>query len=351
MLLCLPTYFSSARFFFSHFPLKNQSNKNQRKCAEMENTIKTLETSLAERNAAIRILQSKTTTSALNNPLTSGIGLGVTSLPPAGTSNNIDDIIAAASKISGQDNVLNIPIPGHHGSPHKKQFSTPSLLSSSTPTVPSNAHGLVPPGPVSSATPHHFHSLAPANVSLSTVKKLQAHRSLTPSADMFLRGGAGPASHHADALRSATPSADFLRAAATPTNAEILKQTQDLLRAGAGQPPTSGDFLRASGHGQQLTTADLLRSSAQPGSAEAVLRATPTAAVSAELMSRVSQADFMRVSQADLLRSQAELLSRGGIPTSGALPSGLDATNMKRREPSGQAGDTAYHHPPHPGST
>ena len=32
----------------------------QRKCAEMENTIKTLETTLAEKNAAIRILQSKT---------------------------------------------------------------------------------------------------------------------------------------------------------------------------------------------------------------------------------------------------------------------------------------------------
>ena len=314
----------------------------------MENTIKTLETSLAERNAAIRILQSKTTTSALSNPLSSGVGLGVPGLPPTGASNNIDDIIAAASKISGQDNVLNIPIHGHHGSPHKKQFSTPSLLSTSTPTVPSNAaHGLVPPGPVSSATSHHFHSLAPANVSLSTVKKLQTHRSLTPSADMFLRG-AGPPSHHTDVLRSATPSADFLRAAATPTNAEILKQTQDLLRAGAGHNPTSADFLRTSSHGQQLTAADLLRSSAQPGSAaaaEAVLRATPTAAVSAELMSRVSQADFMRVSQADLLRSQAELLSRGGVPTSGVLPPGMDSVNMKRREPSGQAGDTAYHHP------
>ncbi len=292
----------------------------------MENAIKTLETTLAERNAMVRILQSK---SNLGN-LTSGLGVGTTGTNVNNLNSlNIDDIVSSVASVNAagaatpkmMENILSIPV--HHGSPHKKQFSTPSMLAA-TPS------GMSLPG---------------------QVKKLHAHRSLTPSADMFLqRGSAAQVAVQDQILRSATPSADFLRAAATPSHL---------------QPPVAA----------QNAIEAALRASATP--------TMPTA--SAELMSRVSQADFMRMSQADIIRSQAELLARttplSAIPTSSAasmmsmnnmnmpvssaassmiatsmssMPptvtsltsvTGLDSMNTKRREPSGHAGETAYHHP------
>ena len=198
----------------------------------METAIKTLETSLAERNAAIRILQSKNSAThnmSVNNIdeiLAARMGVAVAGTPVTPSQAHA---VAAHAAASAGDNILNIPILNSQTSPHKKQFSMPSVL----------------------ATPPQYHSL---NLS----KKLghAQHRSLTPSADMFLRGSAGSqqqqTQHSAtEYIRSATPSADILRAAptaehmarATPSssNADIIR-TAEILRA----TPTSAELHRLS---------------------------------------------------------------------------------------------------------
>jgi hypothetical protein len=285
----------------------------------MENAIKTLETSLAEREAAIRILQSKS--SAASNL----------------TVNNLDEIIKMSlqaqppSATPQTDNILNIPIMNSTGnSPQKKQFQMPSVL----------------------ATPPQYHSL---NLS----KKLgHAHRSLTPSADMFLRAERGANTEY---IRSATPSADILRAApssipsdvlrATPTNvAEFLKAANAAEQLQRGRSPTSTDMHRLS------APADILR--ATPTSIE-MLRATPT---SAEMLRVTANADmFSRAnhpppaSMAELLHQQQQQHRSSAPPSSisaahfdimRATPSSHAEASLKRREPSGTStGADSFQHP------
>ena len=292
---------------------------------------------MAEQNAAIRILQSKGQASNNINiskieELIAASKMGVAGAPPP--------VVATP-----HENVLSIPIA--NSSPHKKQFSTPRL------------ENIL-------ATPPQYHSL---NLS----KKMgHAHRSLTPSAEMFLRGGITPQQQE-QILRSVTPSAgggalttpsDFIRAnellRATPTSVELhrLSAPADILRG----TPTSADFLRAN-----PTSMELMR--ATPTSAE-FMRATPT---SAELMrsspSRgpghhgghghglghgAGGGGHIDASSAEILRANPELLK--SIPSSvadmlrasaaaGAPPaqSVMSSEPPRRREPSGTS--EAFQHP------
>ena len=261
----------------------------------METAIKTLETSLAEKNATIRILQSKNSASnlAVNN-LDELLAAKMTSAPPSipPSAQHAAQQLAATP----HDNVLNIPILNSSSNPHSphKKFTMPSVL----------------------ATPPQYHSL---NLS----KKLgHTHRSLTPSADMFLKGSAPPP----EFIRSATPSADILRAApsemlrATPSN----QLANELLRA----TPTSAELHRLS------APADMLR--ATPTSIE-MLRATPTSAelLKADLLSRGTPPVASAAAMAEMLRSSATPSSNDHL---------VDPASLKRREPSGTStGD--FQHP------
>lgn len=266
----------------------------------METAIKTLETTLAERNAAIRILQSKNSASNLSV-------------------NNLEEIIHQAAKLNSNpnqpnaENILNIPILNSSGpssvSPLKKQFSTPSVL----------------------ATPPQYHSL-------NLTKKLaHANRSLTPSADMFLRAAGGANTN--EFIRSVTPSADILRTsnaavavAATPTNAELIRAANaaELLRA----TPTSSEMHRFS------APADILR--ATPTSIE-MFRATP---ISAELLKNADQ--MLRANPgaaaAEMLRTSAPPPTHFDIMR--ATPTHESNAVNKRREPSGTSiGTDSFQHP------
>lgn len=258
----------------------------------METAIKTLETSLAEREAAIRILQSSKSSN-----------LNV---------NNIEEFIAAAkmSMATPQSN----PPPEHpFNSPHKKHQLSNVL-----------------------ATPPQYHSL---NLS----KKLgHAHRSLTPSAEMFLRGP----NPNAEFIRSVTPSADILRAApgnaellrATPTNAEFLRAAQnELLRA----TPTSAELHRLSAPADMLratpTSIEMLR--ATPTSIE-MLRGTPTS-VNAEMLRNTPGSHPPPASMADILRATPNFDIMRATPSSSNTT--VEAS-LKRREPSGTSAD-AFQHP------
>ena len=299
----------------------------------METTIKTLETTLAERNATIRILQSKSSSGSVNM-------------------NNIEELIAATSKLGGVamappptaggptslsaaptpiENILSIPVA--NSSPHKKQFSTPSIL----------------------ATPPQYHSLNLSKKLGSVQAHAHAHRSLTPSADMFLRGGSGVTtvpSQHEQLLRSVTPSGPGGSATlVTPSSAEILR-ANEILRA----TPTSVELHRLSAPADILratpTSAEFLR--ATPTSAlEGYVRATPTSAERTEQILR-SNPELLKA----LPTSVADMLSRAtpttidhahsilrATPSIAAVgPSSIPDPMPKRREPSGTS-EVLLHHP------
>lgn len=279
----------------------------------METAIKSLETTLAERNAMVRILQSKNSASNL-------------------AVNNLEDFIASkmmhqqatphsavATPSLPNENVLSIAIA--NSSPHKKQFSTPSVL----------------------ATPPQYHSL---NLS----KKLgHAHRSLTPSGDMFLKA------NNDQMMRSTTPSADFLSALsratpshadlmrseymsrATPTSAELhrLSAPADMLRAGA----PSAEMLRAT----PTSMADYMSRATPTSMGDYMVRATPTSV--AEMQMRVSVANEMLMRQAAVAAATPTHFDmlRATPPTSDSLYS--NNPSMKRREPSGTSTAEAFQHP------
>ena len=261
--------------------------KFQRKCAEMENTIKTLETTLAEQNAAIRILQSKKNSSNVHN-IEEILKMGGVAPNPAQ---------------QPSENVLNISI---HNSPQRKLNQLPSVL----------------------ATPPQYHSL-------NLTKKLSHahHRSLTPSADMFLKHSA-TATPTAEMLR-ATPSAEMFRA--TPTQmahtpaAEMFRGAPPPAHSQALMAtPTSTELHRLSAPAEMLratpTNIEMLR--ATPTNIE-MLRATPTSVV--ENMIRASaQEQQMK----EILRASPHAhFDLRATPTQGD----------KRREPSGTS--EAFTHP------
>jgi len=367
----------------------------QRKCCEMDTAIKTLETSLAERNAAIRILQSKNSASlnmSVNNIdeiLAARMGVATAGTPATPSHQGHQGhqghahILAAAQAQAQQaqlaqaqlaqaqehQNILNIPIlNSQHSSPHKKQFSMPSVL----------------------ATPPQYHSL---NLS----KKLghTQHRSLTPSADMFLGSQRQQQAQHSatEYIRSATPSADILRAApnaaehmgqrATPssqaTNADIMRAaeilratpTSELHRLSApadmlrGTPiemlrgtPThemlrgtpTHEIFRGGNHQNTQNTAvnmatanEMLRQH-QQNIADHMMRATPT-----EHMMRATPTDhIMRGTPTDhLMRGTPTDHMMRATPTGppNLVPSGGLEPSHKRREPSGTSTGDSFQHP------
>ena len=261
----------------------------------MENTIKTLETTLAEKNAAIRILQSKTS-----------------SAPPVNV-HNIEEILKMGVVASqpqatpSADNVLNISI---HNSPQRKLNQLPSVL----------------------ATPPQYHSL-------NLTKKLSHahHRSLTPSADMFLRHSA-----------TATPSAEMLRA--TPTSAEMHKISAAEMLRGA-PPPTQAEMLRATPTSAELhrlsAPAEMLRATptniemlrATPTNID-MLRATPTSVVENMLRATPTNIDMIRASAQE---QQIKEILRASPHAHFDLRATPTAAGDKRREPSGTS--EAFTHP------
>ena len=300
----------------------------------METAIKTLETSLAERNAAIRILQSKNSAThnmSVNNIdeiLAARMGVAVAGTPVTPSQAHA---VAAHAAASAGDNILNIPILNSQTSPHKKQFSMPSVL----------------------ATPPQYHSL---NLS----KKLghAQHRSLTPSADMFLRGSAGSqqqqTQHSAtEYIRSATPSADILRAAptaehmaprATPSssNADIIR-TAEILRA----TPTSAELHRLSAPADMLRGApiEMLRSTPT----HEMIRATPTHEIfrggnptQTTAVSMATANEMLR--QQQLTDHMIRATPTGTTPNIVASGTGVEPTH-KRREPSGTSTGDSFQHP------
>ena len=353
----------------------------------MDTAIKTLETSLAERNAAIRILQSKNSASlnmSVNNIdeiLAARMGVATAGTPatPSHQGHQGHAHILAAAQAQAQQaqaaqaqehqNILNIPIlNSQHSSPHKKQFSMPSVL----------------------ATPPQYHSL---NLS----KKLghTQHRSLTPSADMFLGSQRQQAQHSAtEYIRSATPSADILRAApntaehmgqrATPsssaTNADIMRvaeilratPTSELHRLSAptdmirGTPiemlrgtPTH-EIFRGGNHHQNtqntaanMATANEMLRQHQQNIADHMMRATPTdhmmRATPTDHMMRATPTDhIMRGTPTDhLMRGTPTDHLMRGTPTGppNLVPSGGLEPSHKRREPSGTSTGDSFQHP------
>ena len=331
----------------------------------MDTAIKTLETSLAERNAAIRILQSKNSASlnmSVNNIdeiLAARIGVATAGTPatPSHQGHQGHAHILAAAQAQAQQaqaaqaaqehqNILNIPIlNSQHNSPHKKQFSMPSVL----------------------ATPPQYHSL---NLS----KKLghTQHRSLTPSADMFLGSQRQQAQHSAtEYIRSATPSADILRAA--PNAAEHMGQ-----RATPSSSATNADIMRAAEILRATPTSDLHRLSAPAdmlrGTPIEMLRGTPTheifrggnhqntqnTATANEMLRQHQQniADhMMRATPTDhIMRgTPSDHLTRAtptdhmirATPTGppNLVPSGGLEPSHKRREPSGTSTGDSFQHP------
>ena len=328
----------------------------------MDTAIKTLETSLAERNAAIRILQSKNSASlnmSVNNIdeiLAARIGVATAGTPATPSHQGHAHILAAAQAQAQQaqaaqaaqehQNILNIPIlNSQHSSPHKKQFSMPSVL----------------------ATPPQYHSL---NLS----KKLghTQHRSLTPSADMFLGSQRQQAQHSAtEYIRSATPSADILRAA--PNAAEHMGQ-----RATPSSSATNADIMRAAEILRATPTSDLHRLSAPAdmlrGTPIEMLRGTPTheifrggnhqntqnTATANEMLRQHQQniADhMMRATPTDhIMRgTPSDHLTRAtptdhmirATPTGppNLVPSGGLEPSHKRREPSGTSTGDSFQHP------
>ena len=331
----------------------------------MDTAIKTLETSLAERNAAIRILQSKNSASlnmSVNNIdeiLAARIGVATAGTPatPSHQGHQGHAHILAAAQAQAQQaqaaqaaqehqNILNIPIlNSQHSSPHKKQFSMPSVL----------------------ATPPQYHSL---NLS----KKLghAQHRSLTPSADMFLGSQRQQAQHSAtEYIRSATPSADILRAA--PNAAEHMGQ-----RATPSSSATNADIMRAAEILRATPTSDLHRLSAPAdmlrGTPIEMLRGTPTheifrggnhqntqnTATANEMLRQHQQniADhMMRATPTDhIMRgTPSDHLTRAtptdhmirATPTGppNLVPSGGLEPSHKRREPSGTSTGDSFQHP------
>ena len=331
----------------------------------MDTAIKTLETSLAERNAAIRILQSKNSASlnmSVNNIdeiLAARIGVATAGTPatPSHQGHQGHAHILAAAQAQAQQaqaaqaaqehqNILNIPIlNSQHSSPHKKQFSMPSVL----------------------ATPPQYHSL---NLS----KKLghTQHRSLTPSADMFLGSQRQQAQHSAtEYIRSATPSADILRAA--PNAAEHMGQ-----RATPSSSATNADIMRAAEILRATPSSELHRLSAPAdmlrGTPIEMLRGTPTheifrggnhqntqnTATANEMLRQHQQniADhMMRATPTDhIMRgTPSDHLTRAtptdhmirATPTGppNLVPSGGLEPSHKRREPSGTSTGDSFQHP------
>jgi hypothetical protein len=349
----------------------------------MENSLKILETTLAERNAMVRILQSQA----------SGASSNINNLEELLAAKMGNSSIATPTHVHAShgghhplDNILNIPI---HSPAHKKQFSTPSnaaaILAAGTPT-------------------HQYHSLKKHQ--MAAVAAGHAHRSLTPSADMFFHrgnggGGHAPPPHHSEYMRSATPSADFLRGTptsmTTPTAAELMRvvANTDLMASHAHRSltPSSGDmFFRGSGgggghasqqhshHSEYMRSAtpsaeflrglnnDLLR--ATPTSAELhrlsapsseMLRATP---ISVEMMQRgtpggnISAAEFIGRSNAELMNratpiSMSDMHMLRATPTHhfdmirATPPTSIESNFNKRRDPSGTSAESFQH----PGST
>lgn len=277
----------------------------------MENSLKILETTLAERNAMVRILQSQA----------SGASSNINNLEELLAAKMGNSSIATPTHVHAShgghhplDNILNIPI---HSPAHKKQFSTPSnaaaILAAGTPT-------------------HQYHSLKKHQ--MAAVAAGHAHRSLTPSADMFFHRGNGggghapPPPHHSEYMRSATPSAEFLRGL-----------NNDLLRA----TPTSAELHRLS-----APSSEMLR--ATPISVEMMQRGTPGGNISA--------AEFIGRSNAELMNratpiSMSDMHMLRATPTHhfdmirATPPTSIESNFNKRRDPSGTSAESFQH----PGST
>jgi hypothetical protein len=229
------------------------------------------------------------------------------------------------------------------------------------------------------ATPPQYHSL---NLS----KKLghAQHRSLTPSADMFLGSQRQQQAQHSatEYIRSATPSADILRAApnaaehmgqrATPsssaTNADIMRAAEilratpsselhrlsapaDMLR---GTPiemlrgtPTHEIFRGGNPHqntqNQTATANEMLRQH-QQNIADHMMRATPTD----HIMRGTPTDHLMRGTPSDhLTRGTPTDHMIRATPTGppNLVPSGGLEPSHKRREPSGTSTGDSFQHP------
>ena len=277
----------------SYFPLilhiTTTKLKPQRKCSELENMLKNLETGLAEREAMIRILQSNKTMSNSNlaaeivNKAASGVIVGAptTSAGIIGSHASSDAASSALRSMLNQaPSSLNMP--GHNLNQHHYQMSlvgTPSsastsilhnktlshlaaesrpILQTSTPSFTSSALLLPPPPPAplpSVATSismfpqsmHHSKQLStPINLaSGNTFKSISLNS--TPIRNMGSFAAPQPHPNHAllhqlhnsnhpptNPLllgRSMTPSADMLllRSSATPIAAGHT--ASDLLRS------------------------------------------------------------------------------------------------------------------------
>ena len=217
------------------------------------------------------------------------------------------------------------------------------------------------------ATPPQYHSL---NLS----KKLghAQHRSLTPSADMFLGSQRQQAQHSAtEYIRSATPSADILRAA--PNASEHMGQ-----RATPSSSATNADIMRAAEILRATPTSDLHRLSAPAdmlrGTPIEMLRGTPTHEIfrggnhqntqntpTANEMLRQHQQNIadhmMRATPTDhIMRgTPSDHLTRAtptdhmirATPTGppNLVPSGGLEPSHKRREPSGTSTGDSFQHP------
>ena len=294
--------------------------------------MKTLETTLAERNATIRILQSKSSSGSVNMnnieeliAATSKLG-GVAMAPPPTVAGGPTSLSAAPTPI---ENILSIPVA--NSSPHKKQFSTPSIL----------------------ATPPQYHSLNLSKKLGSVQAHAHAHRSLTPSADMFLRSGSGVTpSQHEQLLRSVTPSGGGGSATlVTPSSAEILR-ANEILRA----TPTSVELHRLSAPADILratpTSAEFLR--ATPTSALEYVRATPTSAERTEQILRsnpellkalpTSVADMLSRATPTTIDHHAHSILRAPPSIAAVGPSSVPDHMPKRSEPSGTS-EVLLHHP------
>jgi hypothetical protein len=176
------------------FAFVHDSIPLQRKVCELETVVKTLETNLAEKEAAIQILKSSKTLSSGNFE---DFFAAVAAAAPASQ-------VPASIGVTDHSNVLSIPIQQPqqaHRILHNKSLSH---LVNTAPSMASPIPTVVPPPASYAATPsfHHVKQLSTPSVTayhaanngsrLAPNFLVGKGRSLTPSADMLL-------------LRSATP--------------------------------------------------------------------------------------------------------------------------------------------------
>jgi hypothetical protein len=184
------------------FAFVHDSIPLQRKVCELETVVKTLETNLAEKEAAIQILKSSKTLSSGNFE---DFFAAVAAAAPASQ-------VPASIGVTDHSNVLSIPIQQPqqaHRILHNKSLShlvntAPSMASPIPTVVTPSSYGFSPTPASYAATPsfHHVKQLSTPSVTayhaanngsrLAPNFLVGKGRSLTPSADMLL-------------LRSATP--------------------------------------------------------------------------------------------------------------------------------------------------